>query len=141
MSYNTYLDLYRYYENEVSHSTIDVEKIGDLLLKNFNYMYDTSMGYAHILNPKNMGKAMIGTDYEDTLAHIDKYIDRFDNKNQKIQTKKEINDFFTDFHDLSEEAKDKFLKFEPKNYWAMTGNEKYPNLAKLARKIFSFPTS
>lgn len=142
-AYEIFQSLHVKFKNLENLSVLSKARVTDLLKEAWNFMHTESMGFAFILAPKNLGKSMLDTDFEDTIEQFEKYCSAFyRNDEEKVKLAKEqLHKYFSDYHAMSDEKQQRFKAMKPKSYWATYGEIKYPQIAEIARQVFSLPCS
>jgi hypothetical protein len=133
-------DVYSTFQSLVSEFAADNE-ILELINKRWAFIHTESMGIAYFLNPKTKaGSDMVGTDRVDTIDQLEEYVSKnLSNKSEEIE--KEIESFThlvsNPSSKISRHIQTKSVKF----FWNVIGEPKFPILAKVAKIVYSIPTS
>lgn len=69
-AYGDFLELFKTYESLPINHVIEANEASSLLKNCWDYLHTESLGYAHILAPRNLGTNMMDDDFEDTEKQV-----------------------------------------------------------------------
>jgi hypothetical protein len=109
MVYGYFLDLKTYYTSLPLNNFISSRKVVEIIENKWSLIHTESMGFGFVLSPANLHRldVMEGSDYEDTIDQLKKYIsDYFEEDEDQIkETLVELNKYFEDYESCSSEKK------------------------------------
>lgn len=99
-------------ELDLSDTSFDTEMVLEELRYYWGFLHTESMGFAYVLNPKNLDKLdkMQENDYEDTIEGLEKYLNIYYEKTPEM-AKDAVQDMKNFFVSYSESSADKKVRF------------------------------
>lgn len=150
---NVYKDMYSIYEHITSfdyRGKMEKNQALQIIIRRWNFIHSDTMGFAFVLNPITNGRSMLKIknpldnskidDYSDTIMQLKEFLHLYcANSDEAKAAIEEFDEFSEEFKDVDEEYIEKYANANPRAYWSQHGRRTYPNLCKLAERLFQMP--
>ncbi|KAE9038968.1 hypothetical protein PR001_g7722, partial [Phytophthora rubi] len=115
----------------------------EIVQKRWKFLSTDSMGFAYMLTPKSMEQQWRPKEKLKTKKQLKSYVEKFysSDEGRIAFCKAELDCFLAMMVYLDQDEKEEYLKIRGLSYWAEYGIKDYPNLYRIAIRVFAVPTS
>jgi uncharacterized membrane protein YukC len=129
-----------------NHNVLDEEGkqlVVDIVKERWNFIHTSSMGFACLLSPNCYDMPWYASDKANTKKELMDYVQVFFNNDDVLVSKciEELEHFLDMVPSATGYLKVELQSKPALSYWCQYGRSDYPNLAKIAYRLFTVPTS